>query len=98
MPEQPDGNLIIIGGHEAKQGDSTILQEVAKQALDGNGALTIVTVATQLPEEVGAEYQAVFKRLGVKRIEILDIRTRAGLSRGQRREDRQRRCDLLHRR
>ncbi len=76
MPAQPDGNLIIIGGHEAKQGDTTILQEVAKQALDGNGALTIVTVATQLPEEVGAEYQAVFKRLGVKRIEILDIRTR----------------------
>lgn len=74
MPEQPLGSLIIIGGHEEKQDDSTILQEVANHA--NNGTLTIVTVATQLPEEVGAEYTDVFKRMGVKRIEVLDIRTR----------------------
>lgn len=76
MNEQPNGNLIIIGGHEEKQGDCAILKAVAQHARDGNGALTVVTVATQLPEEVGAEYQDLFKRLGVKQIEILDIRTR----------------------
>lgn len=76
MSEQPNGNLIIIGGHEAKEGDCLILNEVARQAHDGNGTLTIVTVATQLPEEVGAEYRQIFKQLGVKQIEVLDIRTR----------------------
>jgi cyanophycinase len=52
------------------------LKVVAQHAQDGNGTLTIVTVATQLPEEVGAEYHDVFTGLGVKQIEILDIRTR----------------------
>jgi cyanophycinase len=76
MSHQPKGSLIIIGGHEEKQGDCAILTEVVKQLHKGKGKLTIVTVATQLPEEVAEEYREVFTRLGVKQIEVLDIRTR----------------------
>lgn len=76
MSQQPKGNLIIIGGHEEKQGDCEILTEVVKQLHKGRGKLTIVTVATQLPQEVADEYRDVFTRLGVKQIDVLDIRTR----------------------
>ena len=76
MSQQPKGSLIIIGGHEEKQGDCAILNEVVKRVNKGKGKLTILTVATQLPEEVAEEYREVFTRLGVKQIDVLDIRTR----------------------
>jgi cyanophycinase len=76
MSQQPKGNLIIIGGHEEKQGDCAILMEVVKQLHKGQHKLTIVTVATQLPQQVAGEYREVFTRLGIKQIDVLDIRTR----------------------
>ncbi len=76
MATKPKGTLIIIGGHEDKAGDRVILTEVARRTHQDHGRLVIVTAATQLPEEVAAEYQAVFKELGVKQIDILDVRTR----------------------
>ncbi len=36
----------------------------------------VVTVATQLPEEVAAEYRSVFRDLGVRALDVLDIRSR----------------------
>lgn len=77
MSSRPKGSLIIIGGHEDKEDDCAILTEVARRARGKGGRLVIVTVATQLPEEVAAEYQEVFTRLGVKAVDALDIRTRA---------------------
>ncbi|MDP9309446.1 MAG: cyanophycinase [Chloroflexota bacterium] len=70
------GSLIIIGGHEAKQGDCPVLTEVVKHTRATRGRLVIVTVATETPEEVAAEYRAVFTKLGVPEIDVLDIRTR----------------------
>lgn len=75
MSDAPQGSLIIIGGHEDKVGDCAILMEVAKQA-GKNGKLVIVTVATQLPQEVAEEYHAAFKELGVHKMDVLDIRIR----------------------
>jgi cyanophycinase len=76
MSKKAKGHLIIIGGHEDKEGDRVILQEVCRKASDGKGRLVIVTVATQLPEESANEYVSVFRDLGVKDLEVLDIRRR----------------------
>jgi cyanophycinase len=69
------GYLIIIGGAEDKKGDSSILKEAASMLSPG-GRLTILTTATEYPDEAGAEYRSVFARLGVQAIDVLDIRTR----------------------
>jgi cyanophycinase len=74
MAKKSIGSLIIIGGHEDKEDDREILRKV-KERVNG-GKLVIATVATRLPEEVAAEYIEVFTKLGVKQIEVLDIRNR----------------------
>jgi cyanophycinase len=73
MGKKKPGTLIIIGGGE-KDGDRTILKEVAKHA--GSGKLVVATVATEEPEETWKEYRQIFQELGVRRIEHLDIRLR----------------------
>lgn len=75
MANTTKGTLIIIGGHEDKEGDREILTEVARQAKGGR--LVIVTVASELPEELVAEYRGVFGELGVKQIEALDVQVRS---------------------
>lgn len=74
--KKPKGKLIIIGGHENRDGEAKILEEVAKETKRRKGSLVIVTVATQFPEEVNQEYVEIFKKLGVEKIELLDIRER----------------------
>lgn len=69
------GTLIIIGGHEDKEGEKKILQEVARRA--GSGKLVVATVATDVPDEVWDEYRKLFSEMGVRSIEHLDIRSRA---------------------
>lgn len=74
MSTKPKGSLIVIGGHEDKQGGCEILSEVARRAK--RGRLVIVTVATQKPEELAKEYRAIFHKLGVAKLDVMDIRTR----------------------
>lgn len=69
------GHLIIIGGAEDKKGESVILKE-ALQIISDKEKLTILTTATESPEEVGAIYQEVFSRIGISNIEILNINSR----------------------
>lgn len=76
MNKKPKGNLIIIGGAEDKEGDMPILKEVAERARSKKSRLAVVTVATNLPEEVGREYIRVFNDLGVRQVDVVDIRTR----------------------
>ncbi|HEU5090135.1 MAG TPA: cyanophycinase, partial [Roseiflexaceae bacterium] len=82
MPAHPKGTLIIIGGHEDKQGDEVILQEVAGRVKNGN-RLVLITVASHQPEELAAEYRKVFRGLGVTKVDVLDIRSRADAGDGQ---------------
>jgi cyanophycinase len=76
MAKKQKGKLIIIGGHENRDGDPKILEEVAQAAIKKNGSLVIVTVATNSPEKISQEYVGVFKGIGVMKIELLDIRER----------------------
>lgn len=68
--------LIIIGGAEDKKGEKRILKEVCAHIEKDNQLLVIVTVATELPVEVGREYSNIFHELGIVNLSVLDVRTR----------------------
>jgi cyanophycinase len=69
------GPLIIIGGGEDKEGERTILREVAKE-VDG-GKLVIATVASHEPEGYFEAYQRAFADLGVTDLVELYVKDRA---------------------
>src|SRR3954452_12972279 len=71
----PEGELIIIGGHEDKGPDPEILKVVAERT--EKGMLLVATLASSVAMEQWQEYRKVFQKLGVKKIEQLDIETRA---------------------
>lgn len=79
MRKDRNGTLIIIGGHEDKEGEKVILKEVARRV--GSGKLVVATVASSEAEELWQDYRKIFKELGVKKIEQLDLNSREeGLS------------------
>lgn len=69
------GTLVIIGGHEDKERDCTILKEFA--TLAHNGRLVLATVASQEPEGYFDDYKECFDRLGVEELTHLYIANRA---------------------
>jgi cyanophycinase len=74
MAKKKQGTLIVIGGHEDKEQAKEILCEVSRRA--GSGKLVVTTVASQSPDELWEQYREIFRELGVKKIEHLDIRER----------------------
>jgi cyanophycinase len=60
------GALVIIGGHEDKEGDKTILRAVA-EALSGK-KLVVATIASNEPEGYFAAYQRAFNDIGVQNL------------------------------
>lgn len=69
------GELIMIGGHEDKGPDPEILRLVAQRA--EKGMLLVATLASSEAKAQWQEYRKIFGKLGVKKIEHLDIETRA---------------------
>jgi cyanophycinase len=78
-PITAKGSLVIIGGHEDKEGGALILREVVRRA--GNGKVVVATLATEEPEATWRDYQRAFSKLGVRRLEHLDISSREALLR-----------------
>ena len=68
--------LMIIGGAEQKEDDPTILKEFVRRAGGPKARIVVMTVATELPEELGAEYEHIFKELGVAQVESMTIEDR----------------------
>ncbi|HYW33062.1 MAG TPA: cyanophycinase [Gemmatimonas sp.] len=68
------GRLIVIGGHEDKEDERVILRAVANEAR--NGALVVVTAASDLPHEVWADYEPIFRDLGVEDVRQLHVDSR----------------------
>jgi cyanophycinase len=66
--------LIVIGGREDKIGDALILREVARHV--GNGKLVVTAVASSQPDGIFEEYDAVFRKIGVQRVENLAVQSR----------------------
>lgn len=76
MDEKPNGNLIIIGGAEDKEGKKKVLERVCNFINKQEDILLVVTVATEYPKEAANKYKNAFGDLGVKNIGILDIEKR----------------------
>lgn len=75
MEDDRKGHLILIGGAEDKTGDSEILRQ-APELLGKEAQLTVLTTATEHPEEAGRKYREVFRRLGIRSIQVLHVDTR----------------------
>lgn len=87
----PRGKLLAIGGSESKEQapkpDSNqennsnfeslqILQRFCQELRGQNPLVAVFPVASSIPEEMAQDYREVFKKLGINRVEIIDIRTR----------------------
>ncbi|WP_416676743.1 cyanophycinase [Egbenema bharatensis] len=70
------GQLVIIGGAEDKEGDCQILREFARQSGGSNARIVIMTVATGLPGEVGEQYTRIFDRMGAEDVRVVDTSRR----------------------
>ncbi len=68
----PLGQLVIIGGAEDKEGDCRVLREFVRRSGGTQARIVVMTVATDLPGEVGETYISVFGRLGAEDIRVLD--------------------------
>src|SRR5215210_42896 len=75
---RPKGNLLIIGGHEDKEDEKTILRELAEQVRGGK--LVIATLASESPGEMWETYEPVFRGLGVRHVYHLNVEDRADAS------------------
>jgi len=70
------GPLLIIGGAEEKYRGVTILKKFVELASKREGKVGILTTATQIPKQVGNEYQEVFENLGIKEAITIDVNSR----------------------
>jgi cyanophycinase len=68
---------MAIGGGEDKEKDCRILKEFVRLSGGEKAHLVVMTTATELPEEVAAEYTEVFNRLGVKDVQAIDVSQRS---------------------
>jgi cyanophycinase len=76
MHKKPKGKLMIIGGNEKSDDDMTVLEAIAKEIRQKRHPLLLVTVATYSPDGTPNEYIKIFQDLGVKQVDVLDIRSR----------------------
>jgi cyanophycinase len=70
------GKLVVIGGGEDREDDCGILKEFLRLAKGSKARIVVMTVATDQPSELGAEYVAAFKRLGVDDVTVVDVSSR----------------------
>lgn len=68
------GKLIIIGGHEAKEGDMRVLRAVVEHKR--RGAIVVATLASDVAEELWPLYRKAFRTLGARKVEHLEISQR----------------------
>jgi cyanophycinase len=79
----PKGRLLIIGGHEQREPDGPshdqsadfILQRFVDE-LSGDRTIVIIPTAAEEPEEAAQDYVEVFTKLGIERLETLNIQSR----------------------
>jgi cyanophycinase len=72
----PKGTLIPIGGGEDKTGSKEVLQRILKETGKKKPKVCVITVATNLPKEVGQDYRGAFKALGIENISLIHFDAR----------------------
>lgn len=70
------GRLIAIGGAEDRDGEARILKKFVELSKGEKAYIVVMTVATNHPQKSGDELKKVFKRLGVKKVDALDVLAR----------------------
>lgn len=73
----PAGRLLIIGGGEDRCCGAGVLERFVELCGGEQARITLVTTATGIPDEVHAEYEGVFRKLGVEQTRELRLRGRA---------------------
>jgi len=71
------GRLLIIGGAEDRCCGSGVLERVVQLCGADKARLVLITTATGQPRQALAEYEKVFRKLGVRHIKELPISGRA---------------------
>jgi cyanophycinase len=84
------GKIVIIGGAEDKGTDNQkekgnsesftengILSRIIQESrLKHNSRIAVLTAASEVPEELGKDYIAAFRKLDARNVRIIDIRSR----------------------
>jgi len=71
------GRLLIIGGAEDRCCGSGVLERFAQLCGGAKARVVVITTATGMPDAVLAEYERVFRKLGVRHVRELPISGRA---------------------
>lgn len=71
------GRLMAIGGGEDKENACLILREFMRLAGGEQAIIAVLTTATNSPEEAAEKYEKVFKKLGAKKVEAIDVSERS---------------------
>jgi cyanophycinase len=71
------GRLIAIGGNEDKAQELVVLKRVIQEIGKSDYKVSVITTASENPEQKGKEYHKVFATLGASLIEILNIKKRS---------------------
>ena len=75
--EGASGCLLIIGGAEDRCCGAGLLERFVELCGGDEARIVLVTAATGIPEQVHADYERVFRKLGVDRTAELRLRGRA---------------------
>lgn len=70
------GRLLIIGGAEDRCGGAGLLERFVELCGGERARIVLVTAATDIPEQVLADYERVFRKLGVDDIRELRLHGR----------------------
>jgi cyanophycinase len=74
--ERPRGILIPIGGHEDKEGRKSILSRVIDETRKRDPIVEIITLSTNVPEEISSDYFQAFEDLGLNDVGEIYIERR----------------------
>jgi cyanophycinase len=69
------GHIVPIGGAENKENDPKILARFVKVSGDGDADIVVIPTASRV-NETGSRYEALFRELGARRVDVMDFDTR----------------------
>jgi cyanophycinase len=70
---EDQATLVLIGGHEDKEGNREILSRFVELAGGHDAKITIMTSASKKPNKVGEEYRETFRQLDVNEVNVFHI-------------------------